>query len=137
MRSIEAITGPASDPQELYLKLIDYKRSIGTTQWTVLSIFVTASEAVLVFSVAQPDVLAAILTRLFGVAIYWLGFFLFNRYRNLNREVARYLRDLEQGLGFEFQQRLDAAHARGVSTRTVLLVAGLLYAAFAAILSLL
>ena len=37
-----------SENAQLYLKLIDYKRSIGITQWTVFSIFATVSQAVLV-----------------------------------------------------------------------------------------
>lgn len=39
----------------MYLKIIDYKRSIGITQWTVLSIFLTVSEAILVFGLSQRD----------------------------------------------------------------------------------
>jgi len=56
----------SSDNIEVYSKIIEYKRSIGVTQWTVLSIFVTASEAVFLYSLGQDDRLVGVLTRIFG-----------------------------------------------------------------------
>ncbi len=76
---------------DVYLKVIEYKRSIGTTQWTVMSIFVTASEAVIAFSIKQSDFTTALLIRIFGLLIYWFGFTLFIRYRSLNEQVSNYL----------------------------------------------
>jgi len=118
----------SSDNVKVYLKVIEYKRSIGITQWTVLSIFVTASEAVFVLSLAQDDRLTSTLVRVFGAMVYWLGFLLYNRYRGLNIAVSKYLVELEKEIGFEFQQHLNNQfHNKGLSTRNILLVAGILY----------
>lgn len=117
---------------DVYLKIIEYKRGIGATQWTVLSIFVTASEAVLVLSLNQGDKLIGALARLFGVIIYWVGYLLYNRYRALNQCVSKYLVELEKENGFAFQQYLDTHfHKKGLLTNQVLIVVGILYFVFA------
>ena len=126
----------SSDNIEVYSKIIEYKRSIGVTQWTVLSIFVTASEAVFLYSLGQDDRLVGVLTRIFGAMIYWLGFLLYNRYRGLNIQVSRYLVELEKENGFKFQQHLNSQfHSKGFSTKNILIVAGILYIIFATTIS--
>ena len=109
-----------------------YKRSIGATQWTVLSIFITASELVFAFSFGQDDLVAQALIRFFGIMIYWLGFFIYNRYRNLNKNVASYLIELEEDNPYKFQTYLNKNfHSKGVSTQKVLLIAGMVYTGIA------
>src|ERR1035441_7299117 len=76
---------------QVYLKLIDYKRSIGATQWTVLSVFTTASGAVVVFAFGRDTSTVVGISLLFGVCLYWLGFTLYRRYRAYNRRVSAYL----------------------------------------------
>jgi hypothetical protein len=121
---------------EIYSTIIEYKRSIGITQWTVLSIFVTASEAVFVFSLSLDDPLTGTLSRFFGAMIYWLGFLLYNRYRQLNHQVSKYLMELEKENGYEFQHYLDSHfHAKGLSTKNILIIAGVLYIVFALMIS--
>jgi hypothetical protein len=112
----------------MYFKIIDYKRSIGITQWTVLSIFLTVSEAILVFGLTQSDNWASTGLLVFGVFVYWLGFLLYNRYRNLNRQVAGYLVELETNNSFKFQQKLNEEfHRKGLSTKNILTIGGFLY----------
>ncbi len=121
---------------EVYLKIIEYKRSIGITQWTVLSIFVTVSQGVLVLTVNQgTGTLTSSLLLVFGAAIYWFGYLLYNRYRGLNKQVAEYLVELEQENGFKFQQSLNKFHKKGRSTRQILLVGGIVYLVFVIVLS--
>ncbi len=122
----------SSDNVAVYSTIIDYKRSIGITQWTVLSIFVTASEAILALSLGQNDRVTAALGSALAVMIYWLGFLLYNRYRGLNAQVSNYLLKLESQNEFAFQQHLNAQfHTKGFSTRDILIVAGILYSIFA------
>ena len=117
---------------EVYLKLIDYKRSIGITQWTVLSIFVTASEAVFVFGLRQTDSIAGHSLSVFAIMIYWLGFLLYRRYRQLNRKVSNYLVGLEEEIDIGFQKHLDGQfHKKGLSTENILFLAGIVYSIFA------
>ena len=117
---------------EVYLKLIDYKRSIGITQWTVLSIFVTASEAVFVFGLRQTDSSAGYSLSVFAIMIYWLGFLLYRRYRQLNRKVSNYLVRLEEEIDVGFQKHLEGHfHKKGRSTENILLLAGIVYSIFA------
>jgi len=120
---------------QVYLKTIEYKRSIGTTQWTVMSIFVTASELVIAFSFQsdnQISSLNALLIRIFGLLIYWFGFVLFARYRALNNQVSNYLVSLEEKNKFEFQKNLvNYFHNKGLSTKDILVVFGILYSLFA------
>lgn len=138
----EAASEKTDDKLQVYLKIIDYKRSIGVTQWTVLSIFVTFSQAVLLISLDQSDRLTGALVRALGVLIYWFGFLLYNRYRGLNRQVSSYLEKLEQDIGYGahigvgFQGHLQSFHERGLSTRAILILAGVLYAILAAAMSL-
>lgn len=121
---------------EVYLKIIEYKRSIGVTQWTVLSIFVTVSQAVLVLTAdAGAGTLTGFLLRIFGAAIYWFGYLLYNRYRGLNTQVAKYLIELEKENGFRFQQCLDEFHKQGLSTSRILLVGGIVYLVFVILIS--
>ena len=121
---------------EIYSTIIEYKRSIGITQWTVLSIFVTASEAVFVFSFSLNDPVGEALARFFGAMIYWLGFLLYNRYRQMNQQVSKYLLELEEQNGFGFQHYLNSNfHAKGISTKNILVIAGILYVAFAVAIS--
>ena len=106
------------------------------TQWVVFSIFATASATVLVLSLSQDNRLIGVLVRVLAIMIYWLGYLLYNRYRGLNIQVAKYLVELEQENGFKLQQHLDTQfHARGFSTRKILSVAGILYLVFAIIIS--
>lgn len=112
----------------MYLKIIDYKRSIGITQWTVLSIFLTVSEAILVFGLSQKDKWSSSSLIFFGVFVYWLGFFLYNRYRNLNRQVASYLITLENDNPYNFQKHLNEEfHRKGFSTKKILILGGVVY----------
>lgn len=118
---------------EVYLKLIDYKRSIGITQWTVLSIFVTASAAVFVLGLRQADEIVNPLVLIFALMIYWLGFLLYRRYRRLNRAVSNYLVRLEDEIGVGFQKHLDEKFYTNerLSTKNILFLAGIIYAIFA------
>lgn len=117
-----------TDNTDVYLGIIEYKRSIGITQWTVLSTFITVSEVVFAFSFGEREPAQNFLMRVFAVMIYWLGFFLYNRYRGLNRHVSNYLVELEQENSFRFQQYLNENfHKSGFSTRRVLLIAGFVY----------
>ncbi len=130
------MNGTLNDKLQVYLKIIDYKRSIGITQWTVLSIFVTASGAVFVFGLKESDDITGFLLRIFGVAIYWLGFFLYRRYRQINRQVSIYLVKLEEEIGFNFQKHLEKQFhmQKGLSTETILLLYGILYSVFALVI---
>ena len=126
----------SSDNVKVYLKVIEYKRSIGITQWTVLSIFVTVSEAIFVLSLGQDDRLTGTLIRVFGAMVYWLGFLLYSRYRGLNITVSKYLVELEKEIGFKFQQHLNSQfHNKGLSTKSILFVAGILYLIFVIVVS--
>ncbi|MDY6989536.1 MAG: hypothetical protein SWQ30_15930 [Thermodesulfobacteriota bacterium] len=121
---------------EVYLKIIQYKRSIGITQWTVLSIFVTVSQAVLILTSREGTATPAdVVLRLFGAGIYWFGYLVYNRYRGLNIQVAKYLVELERENGFEFQQRLGEFHKQGVSTSRILFMGGIVYIVFAVLVS--
>ena len=112
----------------LYLKIIEYKRSIGVTQWAVLSIFITVSEVVFVLSLKQSDFFHGIIVRIFAILIYWLGFLLYNRYRSLNLYVSNFLIELEKKNGFDFQQNLNSQfHEKGISSKNILIVAGIIY----------
>lgn len=93
--------------EKVYLKLIDYKRSVGITQWTVLSIFITTSEAVFVFGLKQTDGVYNRQVLIFAVMIYWLGFLLYRRYRRLNMRLSNYLIKLEEELDIDFQQHME------------------------------
>lgn len=125
---------------QVYLKTIEYKRSIGTTQWTVMSIFVTASELVIAFSFQgdnQFEPFNALLIRVFGLLIYWFGYTLFARYRALNEVVSQYLISLEKENNFEFQKSLqESFHKKGLPTKKLLVLFGILYSCFAIGLSL-
>lgn len=123
-----------SDKVKVYMKIIEYKRSIGKTQWTVFSIFATASEAVFVLSL-KGDRLSGLLVRIFGIMIYWFGLLLYDRYRGLNKEVCGYLIELENEIGFGFQQRLTKFRQTGLSTKDILIIAGILYTFFAIVIS--
>jgi hypothetical protein len=113
------------------LKIIDYKRSIGITQWTVLSIFVTASGAVFVFGLKESNNIVGLLLRIFAVMIYWVGFLLYRRYRQFNQQVSDYLVKLEKDIGFNFQEHLNVFHAKKrLSAGKILLLAGTLYTIF-------
>ena len=118
-----------SEKFELYLKIIEYKRSIGITQWTVLSIFTTASGAIFALGLKDEPSHGGKRLYAFGIMIYWLGFCLYRRYRSFNREVSRHLVELETQLGLGFQTRLESKfHAMpGLSTKTLLLLAGAVY----------
>ncbi len=120
---------------QVYMKLIDYKRSIGITQWTVLSIFVTASEAVFLFALTRGETIAKHILPVFAIMVYWLGFLLYRRYRRFNRQVSGYLVKLEEEIGMGFQKHLEERfHERkGLSTERILLVAGIGYSTLAAI----
>lgn len=121
---------------DLYLKIIEYKRSIGTTQWTVLSIFITASEAVLALGLSQGDRSIILLCGFLGIAIYWFGFLLYNRYRGLNKSVSEYLVILEKENGFSFQQYLDSHfHDKGLTTNQLLIIGGLVYLIIAVVIA--
>jgi len=123
------------ESSELYFKILEYKRSIGKTQWTVLSIFLTVSEAILVLglSLDAPSQSGAICS--FGVIVYWLGFCLYNRYRNLNRHVASCLVELEKDATIKFQKTLnDRFHKKGISTQTILIGGGIIYIVFVTII---
>ena len=125
-----------SENIQVYLKIIEYKRSVGATQWTILSIFVTACGAVLVLSLNQQNRLTGTLIRFLGVMIYLLGYLLYNRYRMLNQQISNYLVELEQTNGFRFQQNLnDQFHNKGLSTRAILLIAGIFYLSFGVAIS--
>ncbi len=112
----------------IYLKLIDYKRSIGITQWTVLSVFLTASEGILAVAFTVDQRSAFRLLVIFGVVVYWLGFLLYRRYRAFNRQVSEYLVILEKELTYGFQEHLNrTVHASGLSTEWILVLAGIIY----------
>lgn len=128
------ISGTYSDRVKVYMKIIEYKRSIGKTQWTVFSIFATASEAVFVLSL-QGNRLSGLFVRIFGIMIYWFGFLLYDRYRGLNKEVCEYLIELEREIGFGFQQRLTTFRRTGLSTEDILIIAGVMYTFFAITIS--
>jgi len=121
---------------DIYLRILDYKRSVGMTQWTVLSIFITASEAAFLFSLNHKVNAVGIYARILSIMIYWLGIFLYCRYRSLNKYVSSYLVDLESKIGYDFQNQLNAHfHGNGISTRKVLIVAGIGYSVFTALIS--
>lgn len=125
----------ASDERlSVYLKLIDYKRSIGTTQWSVLSIFLTASQAAFVFGLSRPSRSTQILVMCFAVFIYWLGFLLYGRYRNFNKQVSSYLVKLEADLEVSFQTHLERSFhgKKGLSTEAILIGSGIIYTLLAA-----
>lgn len=107
--------------ENLYLKTIEYKRSIGITQWSVLSLFVTASSAILVFGLNQENELMGLITRLFGLLVLSLGILLYGRYRSINQSVSDYLVDLESEIGCNFQERLNqTVHSEYWSTNRIL-----------------
>jgi hypothetical protein len=125
----------ASSMFELYLKLIDYKRSVGKTQWTILSLFLSASQIVLAIGATHAGDRGGRVLPVLGVSIYWLGFLLYRRYRHYNRQISAYLAELEGPLGLGFQAHLNrSVHARGMSTETILALGGLLYTAVAALM---
>lgn len=128
VRSVKMNATSEENNLTMYLKVIDYKRSIGITQWTILSIFLTVSEAILVFGLSQKDRWSSNSLILFGVFVYWLGFFLYNRYRKLNRQVAKYLVKLEKDNPYDFQKHLNVKfHRIGYSTKNILIIGGLVY----------
>lgn len=120
---------------EVYLRVIDYKRSIGQTQWTVFSLFVTASGAIFAYGLTQTGTSNKYLP-IFALMIYWLGFLFYKTYRNLNRNVSDFLVIMENELGVAFQKHLDEYfHSKSVfSTEDMLCVAGLVYTCFALII---
>jgi hypothetical protein len=135
MKGSSAMTEPATkqDQMQVYLKLIEYKRSIGTTQWSVLSIFVTASEAIFVFAATSRTSIGRLLSIL-AVLVYWLGLLLYRRYREYNRQVSAYLVKLETDIGLSFQQHLNrTVHSKGLSTEQILVMGGVGYSVFALI----
>jgi len=116
---------------QLYLKLIEYKRSLGTTQWSVFSLFATVSQAVLIFSLQQQSAKLGIVLRILCLGTFWLGFLLYNRYRMINESVAEYLRNLEGDLQIDFENLIDKKRREtGPSTRAILISSGLLYTMF-------
>ncbi|NTV67597.1 MAG: hypothetical protein HGB06_07960 [Chlorobaculum sp.] len=116
--------------KEIYLKVIDYKRSIGVTQWAVFSIFSGISSAVLALSYQKSINESTLTIRILGLICYWLGYFLYNRYRNLNKNVASYLRELEKDIKNGFQTYLDKNfHKHGIHTGNMLFMVGILYMA--------
>ncbi|MCE7923479.1 MAG: hypothetical protein DYG98_10505 [Haliscomenobacteraceae bacterium CHB4] len=118
----------SSEKLNAYLKLIDYKRSIGITQWTIIAIFITASETVLVFSLNMDNEIAGWFGRILGIVIFWLGFVLYNRYRSLNKTVAKFLMELEEENNFKFQHYLQSQfHPKGLSTTSILVTSGVIY----------
>ncbi|WP_306536341.1 hypothetical protein [Geobacter sp.] len=121
---------------QLYLKLIEYKRSLGTTQWSVFSLFATVSQAILVFSLQQQSIKLGIALRILCLGTFWLGFLLYNRYRMINETVAEYLRNLEGDLQVDFETRLDKKRSEtSPSTRAILIGSGLLYTVFVIVAS--
>jgi hypothetical protein len=127
---------PSNDKIKVYLKIIDYKRSIGIIQWTILSIFTTASGAVFAFGLKESNNINGSLLRVFGVMVYWLGFLLYRRYRQFNRQVSTYLVKLEEENCFNFQKHLEdqfRAKTR-LSTIKILLFAGVSYSIFALVM---
>jgi hypothetical protein len=140
------MSGPDTPPStvdptgvlERYLKILDYKQHIGTIQWTVFALFCTASVAILAFSLTPETPLPRLLARMFGVAVYFLGFFLFLRYRRMNEIVCNCLVDIETPHGWDFQGRLNREfHDKGASTTTLLLTGGTVYSILAVVASLL
>jgi hypothetical protein len=121
---------------EVYGKLLDYKRGVGSTQWTILSLFITASGGILVYSLSATDRITGIVVRVLGLAVYWLGYALYDRYYKMNGFVAEYLVELEKTTGYEFQQHLNSRfHSTGISTQRILLIGGFLYLAFSVVAS--
>ena len=114
---------------QLYLKVIDYKRSVGITQWAIVAIFTMASGALLGFATKYNDAIAACGLDIAAVIVYLLGILLYGRYRTMNQHVMRYLTDLEKRVGSGFQSTLTANfHSRGPTTYQVLWIVGLVYA---------
>ena len=126
----------AEDNLDFYLKVIEYKRSIGTTQWAVMSIFITASEAVLAYSMSKLEPGAAVIIRIFGLMIYWLGFFLYLHYRSLNKHIGNYLMKLEKDNNYNFQEYLSKNfHQKKISSQRILFLFGIIYTVFAILIS--
>src|SRR5262249_10705144 len=124
------------DKVQVYLRIIEYKRSIGTMQWTILSIFITASGGVLAFSFSQQGKVVGALIRLLGVVIYFVGYLLYNRYRVMNQQISKYLVELEEENGFRFQKTLDSQFQdKSLSTRGILLGAGCFFLLFSIAIS--
>ncbi len=116
---------------EVYGKLLDYKRGVGSMQWTILSLFITAAGGVFVYSLSAPDWLTALAARLFGFAIYVFGYVLYKRYYKMNGHVADYLCTLEERTGYRFQHSLNEKfHGDGISTDRLLLLGGIVYIIF-------
>lgn len=115
---------------QVYLKLLDYKRSIGATQWTVLSVFTTASGAVLVFGLGRDSSLIAAISVPIAVGLYWFGFMLYRRYRAYNHRVSEYLVELEVPIGVGFQKHVNSFQEKGFSTEKILALGGVVYSLF-------
>ena len=116
---------------EVYGKLLDYKRGVGSTQWTILSLFITAAGGVFAYSFSVPDWRTGLGVRLFGFAIYLFGYLLYKRYYKMNGFVADYLCTLEERTGYRFQHSLNEKfHAEGISTDRLLYIGGFVYLVF-------
>jgi hypothetical protein len=118
--------------QQIYIKMLEYKRSVGMTQWTVLSIFMAASSLMFVYGLNQKP-MVGLMTRICGFLVFLLGVLLYKRYRKINQEVARFLVDLETDLELEnnaaFQQRLNkSVHSSFFNTMKMLTISCVLYA---------
>jgi len=111
---------------QIWLKTLEYKRGIGATQWTVLGVFLTASEATFIFGLTQSDGGCRAFMLVLAFSLYWLGYSLFKRYRELNRAVSRYLMKLEGDSG-GLQTDLNKFHETGLTTKTLLFSSGLIY----------
>ena len=123
---------------EVYIKIIDYKRSIGITQWTVFSLFATASIGILLFSFQHSDKVHGTLIRIFGLSVYSLGYLLYQRYRKLNVAVSKYLCELEDNNGYRLQKTLnESIHGHGLSTNHILLIGFFVYTAICSLVFLL
>lgn len=91
----------------LYLKLIDYRRSIGTTQWAVFSIFATMSHATFAISFNTSLAPHGRWIRVYGLCSFFLGLALYHRYRDLNKSVEKHMRELEEQLGISFLRHMQ------------------------------
>jgi hypothetical protein len=123
----------------IYLKIWELEQVHVNNRWTVATFFLSVSFAIFGFSFqAQLAAPLPLITRIVGLAIYWLAFALFQRFNSYTRFLRGYLRDMERTHRTTLDVQTRAAREmprRSLYASRLLFVFGLLYTVGVALLA--
>ncbi|WP_457557921.1 hypothetical protein [Candidatus Harpocratesius sp.] len=113
-----------SDQINVYLKAIDYKRSIGKTQWSIFSLFATGAGAAFIYSFKEKERNPQLFIQITAVSIQWQVIIFYNLHRRINKGVAEYLVQFESSVQFiqDFQKIINKKYRTKRSSSQILII---------------